>query len=881
MARATSFVTSLLLWLASVSGAQEATPTESATQANSTTIESSDTTQPGGEAASGDGMLRFKFSDTEWPVVLEWFAEKADLTLDLTDEPPGTFNYVDNKPYTPVEALDVLNGYLLPRGYLLLRRHGFLVVMQTDNPVLPNLIPTVSVGKLDTFGDNELLRIVVPVEGFKPETVANQIVKILGPKGMAAPLDSSDAIVLQGFGQSLREAVALVASAKAPPAEDQLVFRSFQLQHIAASDAERQIQNLFGLGTNPFQASMQRRDEWRQRYSRDGRGGDNDENRQQAASPTPLVQNIAMNMKVSSLRHTNSVLVTATPSAIALVEGILEAIDVPAPGGGVAALNSNVPELRVYTVDNADEDDVAETVDSVIPGVVINEDGRNNSIHVLATPAEHAQVAELIRVINSGGAGNRIEVIRLSQSDPLMMTELLAELFENEDRDDRPVITPGFDGQSLIVRGSSTQFAEVKKALASFGEGGAAEGSASNGSRVRRLPLASSDDAARVARAVRDILDADTQFDNNIRVVFPGDDSTSDVRRSGEAVRRAPLDASENRADWSNKQRVKPIAFEQPVETNADETSQEAPMSNESDSNTDKRSGESSRVTIEVLGNDLLMYSNDGLALDEVEATIRELVRQMPTRREWTVFYLRAAPAESTAQTLVDLLDSGSNGQAVLGIGSDYGYGIGQPVTRIVPDARTNSLFVSGPEAQLTLAENFLKFLDTTELPESLRDRVPRSIPVRYANVNDVAVMIRELYQDFMVDPVAQEQSRQRDDRSEGNDELAQVVATRAKSQGLRPIGIQLTLAVDEVANTLLVSCNDQLFEQISRLVEQRDAAARDSRPVSRVVQLSPGTVSQVREALGGISESIQVQDAPRDSSRDRSRRDRDDRNRR
>ena len=848
---------------------------------------------------AGDSALRFNFADAQWPKVLEWFAEQADLSLDLTDEPAGTFNYIDNKQHTVTEALDVLNGYLLPRGYVLLRRDQFLVAMKTDNAMLPNLIPTVPASTLDEYGDNELLRIVVPIKGFEPAEVADQLVKILGANGMASPLDSSNSLVLQGFGASLRQAVDLLDATVAPPADDELVFRSFPLQHIPAADAERQIHNLFGLGTNPFRTSMQRRAEWEQRRGRGrGRWGDDDDDDRdnRPAAPTPLVQNIAMNMKVSALTHTNSLLVTATPAAIRLIEGILETIDVRPPTGEASVFTNNTPELRVYTVDNADEDDVAATVDAVIPGVVINEDGRNNSIHVLATPAEHRDVEELISIIDSGGVGNGVQVIPLTQTDPVMMSELLAELFENEDRDDRPVITPGFRNRSLIVRGTSAQVAEIKKALASFNEGEGAIGSTDVDSRFRRLPLGTSRDAERVARMVKELLEDDRRFDNQIRVVVPSDEPAVNDRRAAEDrqaaddLRRVPVDTSSSRPYRASQPRIVPIGYEDLGAT--DTVLAALQIENESADDEDLAAEEvndepapaeaperrgTPRVTIEVRGSELFIYSNDDVALDQVEETIRDLVQQMPSRTEWTVFFLRAAPAEGTAQTLVDLLRAGNYTDAIIGAGPDYGYGgLGSQPMRIVPDARTNSLFVSGPEAQVEQAERFLRFLDTTELPESLRDRVPRSIPVEYADVNDVAQMIRELYQDFMVDPNAAARGGRRGDRDRGDDDdqrLAAITAAQAQNPGLRPSGIQLTLAVDENANTLLVSCNDQLFEQIRTLVRQRDQAAQGSQPVVRVLQLDPASATQVRAALNGITETTDTATtttAPAEESRRR-----------
>lgn len=55
----------------------------------------SEVSEPETASAEDTGALRFAFRDAAWPHVLEWFAERAGLTLDLTDTPEGTFNYVE------------------------------------------------------------------------------------------------------------------------------------------------------------------------------------------------------------------------------------------------------------------------------------------------------------------------------------------------------------------------------------------------------------------------------------------------------------------------------------------------------------------------------------------------------------------------------------------------------------------------------------------------------------------------------------------------------------------------------------------------------------------------------------------------------------------
>ena len=75
--------------------------------------------------------LLFNFKDAEWEDVLEWFAEKADKSLQFDDSPPGTFSFQDRDPYTPSEALDRINSVLLRKGFTLVE-HGRMLFVPVD-----------------------------------------------------------------------------------------------------------------------------------------------------------------------------------------------------------------------------------------------------------------------------------------------------------------------------------------------------------------------------------------------------------------------------------------------------------------------------------------------------------------------------------------------------------------------------------------------------------------------------------------------------------------------------------------------------------------------------------------------------------------------------
>ena len=116
-----------------------------------------------GKAAvkKGQELLRFSFRYQPWKDVLDWFAEKADLSLIADDMPKGTFNYTDDRQYTPAQAIDLLNNVLATKGYLLVRRDRMLILINQETlkeGIPQNLVDEVTVEDLDKRGDYDLVR---------------------------------------------------------------------------------------------------------------------------------------------------------------------------------------------------------------------------------------------------------------------------------------------------------------------------------------------------------------------------------------------------------------------------------------------------------------------------------------------------------------------------------------------------------------------------------------------------------------------------------------------------------------------------------------------------------------------------------------------------
>ncbi|HEX6984802.1 MAG TPA: secretin N-terminal domain-containing protein [Planctomycetaceae bacterium] len=844
------------------------------------------------EPAGGKGeerLLSFNFRYAPWSEVLKLFADFSNLTLDLDDVPPGTFNYYDNRKYTATEALDVLNGYLLQKGYILVRRDNFLVCLNIDDGIPPNLVPNVTPDELPKRGQNELLNVVFPIEGVSATDVAREVELLLGPQGKVVPLGTSNSLVVTDIGSNLRRIDRLLSAVSAAGPGD-LVFKSYPLRHLDPLDAESVIKTQLGLSPGVRNVSSAYED-WRRDRDRDDRDRDPRSRGSSTASAAPTAQ-------VSADERTGSLLVTATAAQHRIVEEVLKVTDVPVSGDGRSRLSDNEPYLEVYRLNRSDPQEVVKTLDVLMPGVVVNEDGRARKIHVHAPRAVQNEVAALIRQLDGEGTagGAAVTVIPLSTLDPYGAAATIRSLFASEE-EDAPVVEADSFGRRLMVRGTADQVAQIKTLLAELGEDGTgrAGGNGSSGP-VRTIPLGGRDPEEMIPLLQRIW---ESTGDSPLRVVPTGPGTIIERRplgRSEPAARSGsrPVTLEERDADPAPAANFNildpvPATAAEPEEAgvgeatpNAGETAPEEAAPDDgaaADGSPEgrKENGEAA-VAVTVQGGNLVLASEDEEALNRLEDLVQRLGQVVPPRTKWTVFYLRSADATETAMLLEQLFPSSSVSTASLNGGlfgsltsglSDFGgnvmsaagldsFGLDTQTLRIIPDIRSNSLFVTGPPDKVAEVEQVLNVLDATDLPDSLRDRVPRMIEVRYAEVEQVAEIVREVYKDYL---------QPANMAAAGGNPLAMLLAAGGGGGGRgdrdrrdqAPGAIRMTVGVDSQTSRLIVSADDALFRQVEELVRSLDESAYQAKRTVRVVALENADAAMVQTSIASLIPKVRT----------------------
>ncbi|QDT54530.1 Bacterial type II/III secretion system short domain protein [Caulifigura coniformis] len=846
----------------------------------------------------------FRFNGAPWDDVLELFAKKAGLTLDIHDTPPGTFTYFDNKQYTPTEALDVINRHLQDRGFILIRRDNSLVSYNFEaTPISPNLIPNVTVDELQDRGEHELLSLVLPIQVGNVEQVAKDLELLKGPQGSVKAITSTNTIVVTDLGTNLRRIANMVKDIT-PPSDNGLIFKSYRLQYIAAEDAEQVISNQLGVAQavpNVSSSSSDRRGGFGFPpfggfdRGRDDRGSSSSsQQRTTTATPTPSA-------KVQADTRLNNLFVTATPAQHKVVELVLLELDVDDGTGRKAVPSgSNKKYLDVYHLKSADVRDVARSLEAIMgTGIVVNEDGDTDMIHIMATAKQHEQVRQHISLMDGLGGQQEVAVIPLAKMDPTSAMQSLRAVF-TRDGSSAPTIEPDTYGRQLIVRATPEQMIQIRKVLEGLGEDGTGRRPSQSGT-LRSFNLQ--------GRDVDSIMQMTQQMwgptgRSRIRIVTPQSrgavngirvpsqrqepEPTSSEREEPSAVPTRRSTTPGGRASYEGRPGSNVARMMADMAARESQSLTSAPAAPD-DASAPEQGGEQAKspeaaapseespITITQIGDQLILQSKDEAALNRLEDILQQSLEYVPPNDKPTIFILQSADPVETANMLVAMFpelslnsagttsSSGAMSSVFSGVqsfGSDLWSASGMSSMgsgrfQVIPNSRLNALFVYGPPHKVAEVEEMIEVLDATDWPESGRSRRPRMIELEHADVNEVYTIVKDVYADYL----ESESSRQ------NQNPLAALAGGGRGGNNREATPPRMTLGIERNSSKLIVSASDELFNQVLALVESLDSAALDAQRTVRVVQIKNADATTLQNTLQQIVPKVTPANTSRSNS--------------
>lgn len=254
-----------------------------------------------------------------------------------------------------------------------------------------------------------------------------------------------------------------------------------------------------------------------------------------------------------------------------------------------------------------------------------------------------------------------------------------------------------------------------------------------------------------------------------------------------------------------------------------------------------------------------IVSSPDTQALDRLEQLLAQL--SAAERVDYRIFHLQYAWATNVASILNDVFkeDEESGRRRYSPFFFDYEYGnqdtekprarlSKRKPLRIIADSDTNSILVQGGDpAQLRKIEDLIKMYDRPQPTDAKSVRKTEMISLRYAKAKTVSDTVKDVYRDLLSsnDKALAGAHPDRPERF-----IRLVFEDEEKRQptykGLLSIG------VDEVSNTLIVSAPAYLLEEISKMIKDLDEAARPVADSVSVVKIGPGlSAAQIEAAVG------------------------------
>ncbi|MCU0960950.1 MAG: hypothetical protein MUF48_12670, partial [Pirellulaceae bacterium] len=328
--------------------------------------------------------LRFNFRGQKWDEVLDWFARQAGLALVMDQPPAGTFNYSDNRTYSPTEAIDLLNLMLATRGYTLIQRGRLLILADLSKELPVNIIPRVTPEEIAQRGRSEFVSVLFPLGGRPADSVVKEITPLLGQYGTCTALPQTGQLFVTTTAGKMQEISTVITSIPPPqqpkpppdkPPPPQPKLEVYPVTNIDPAAAVRTLELLFP--SAKFQ-----------------------------------IDDTA-----------DQIMAYATPNEQAAIKGAIDQMQANRPP-------ENRPRLEIYPLELANTEELLDQLTQALPSVQATYDTAQGRLLVFAEPKDQEQVRSFVQKLGADlDEGDRqVVVYQPKHFDPTALVTLVKQL---------------------------------------------------------------------------------------------------------------------------------------------------------------------------------------------------------------------------------------------------------------------------------------------------------------------------------------------------------------------------------------------------------------------------------------------------------------------
>ncbi len=811
------------------------------------------------------GLVNFNFYGQSWPDLVQWLAKISNYSLDWQELPKDYVNITTSRPYTVPEIHDLFNRLLLERGFTMVKKGRILAVNRIEK-IDPSLLVRVDdESELLDLPAHELVKITFHLpEKLKADQVAADIKFLLSPHAKVHPLVTTNRLLVIDAVINLREASQLI-NAEHLAAASHLVPTEFKVHFARADRVADQVMILLGLDPSTrrtpqeLQVETQRLQLFRQmqqkgkdisKYLRKGDG--------------PQVH-LAVN------HRNNSILANAPPAELKIIKRAIEQLDVPT--GGLAAgatsaspamsMGMKMEKYKLVAISPEAIVTALEEIGDLDPRTRFRTDVNARVVFAHATEADHLKIKSMID--NLDGTGRQLEVVWLrrlpAESVAATLHKLMVGEKEEDDNNRRGYYYFGYSRRNqnevpkgefrvdadvernrLLLWANDAEMVEVRRFLEKLGE---IPGRSGNPHTVRYIEPRTQEATVRLLEQLQKhwkgrnqllIETPEPEAEEPTKTVIPPAEASLQVESPYRFAAQITTDKVENSGSGSGRQR----AMNQgppPITITVD------------------REG---RITLS---------SNDTVALDELEDLMNSLTPPAPN---YEVFYLKYAFASMVTLNLEEYFeeeetfDTQDNWMRAW-YGFDFesskesGTGLSaRKQLRFIYDFDTNSILVSNASpSQLETVRSLIDIYDKPPSEESISARSFQIFKLEFSQADAVAKTIKEVYRDLLSskDKDFQNKGEQKQTSQTTNyyrisgstDDNSKKTKVKASFEGALSVG------VDPVSNTVIVSAQEEWMPSIARMIEYLDENARPDRTVAVQRVATSTSASSLQETLAKL----------------------------
>ena len=279
----------------------------------------------------------------------------------------------------------------------------------------------------------------------------------------------------------------------------------------------------------------------------------------------------------------------------------------------------------------------------------------------------------------------------------------------------------------------------------------------------------------------------------------------------------------------------------------------------------------------------LLVFSENATAAERFADHVRLLAdSNSPADRQLAVFYMKHAKVEDANTLLRQLLaDESLASSSPLSLArfpsgdvsetGSLGHYWNYATATVIPDKRLNRMFVYANQLELEAIEQHLQVIDRENSIADLKTRgTPRVIRLRHAKAAAVADVIRDAYAGRIAATASERSAaaaaavnrnnRQGSNSSDANEDATAVDQRRPDLHPPAGTAEEMTLAIDNQSNTLVVTAPSKLADQVEELAELIDRESEQS------IHLIPMNVAQMKHIQESLQQLYSTQKRGQDS---------------